>query len=284
MYAGWSMWQRRDGRRVSVQLVGLDRGSVGGPWKMREGKVEDVHLPNSVIIDALFLDTLGVTGLGDEFELYGEKATVRGICRGVRTFTASPFVFTSMKTATKYDKAYRAEDTTFVIVKCAPGRDPKPVARAIQSEVPGVEALTTDELMARSVLYWLVETGMGMIVLITATLGVVVSAVVTSQTLYNITQDHLSNYGTLLAIGFNRRQLLTCVLAQGMLLSGLGVLLGGLGFLGLSMASADTPAPLEMAPLVFAALVAVSLLSCLVGAFLSVRSIFRIDPVAVFRG
>jgi putative ABC transport system permease protein len=284
LYVGWSMWQRPDGRRVSVQLVGLDRGSVGGPWQMREGQVDDVHLPNSVIIDERFLDTLGVTGVGEEVELYGERAIVRGISRGVRTFTASPFVFTSMKTAARYDKAYRAEDTTFVIVQCTPGSDPKRVARAIQAEVPGVEALTTDELMARSVLYWLVETGIGMIVLMTATLGVVVSSVVTSQTLYNITHDHLSDYATLLAIGFNPPQLVACVLAQGAALSGLAIVLGGLALLGLSVASADTTAPLEMTALIFAALVAVSLLSCLLGSFLSVRRIFRIDPVAVFRG
>jgi putative ABC transport system permease protein len=246
--------------------------------------VEDVHLPNSVIIDELFLNTLGVKGVGDEMELYGAKATVRGISRGVRTFTASPILFTSMKTAAKYDKAYRSEDTTFVLVKCTPGSDPKQVARAIQTEVPGVEALTSGELMTRSVLYWLRETGIGMIVLMTATLGVVVSAVVTSQTLYNITQDHLSNYATLLAIGFTRRQMVTCVLAQGMALSGLAVVLGGLVFLELSVASADTAAPIEMTPLVVAILVAVSLLSCLLGSFLSVRRIFCIDPVDVFRG
>src|SRR5205085_8098551 len=51
MYVGWSVWQRPDGRRVTVVLVGLDRGSVDGPWSTQEGKVEDVHVPNSVLID-----------------------------------------------------------------------------------------------------------------------------------------------------------------------------------------------------------------------------------------
>jgi putative ABC transport system permease protein len=130
----------------------------------------------------------------------------------------------------------------------------------------------------------MVETGMGLIVLITAVLGVVVSAVVTSQTLYTITQDHLPNYATLLAVGFSRWRLLICVLAQAVVLSGLGVVLGGLAFQGLRVASAGTPAPLETTALVFAGLVAVSVASCLLGSFLSVKTIFHIDPVAVFRG
>jgi putative ABC transport system permease protein len=119
---------------------------------------------------------------------------------------------------------------------------------------------------------------------LTAALAVLVSAVVTSQTLFTITQDHLANYATLLAVGFSRRDLLGCVFAQGLVLSGLGVLLGGAAFHGLSVASARTLLPLEMTPAYFAALIGVSITSCLLGSFLSVKTILRIDPVAVFRG
>jgi putative ABC transport system permease protein len=283
VYVGWGMWQRPDGRRVSVQVVGLDRGSVGGPWNMREGKIEDVHLPHSVIVDELFLQTLGIRGVGAQVELSDEKATVRGICRDVRTFTASPFVFTAMKSAPRYDKTYKFEDTTFVLVRCQPGADPKQVARRIEAEVPCVEALTTDELMTRSIGYWMGETGMGLIVLLTAALAVLVSAVVTSQTLFTITQDHLANYATLLAVGFSRRRMLGCVFAQGLILSVLGVVLGSAAFHGLSVASARTLVPLEMTAALFAALLAISVGCCLLGSFLSVKAILRIDPVAVFR-
>jgi putative ABC transport system permease protein len=98
-----------------------------------------------------------------------------------------------------------------------------------------------------------------------------------------VTQDHLPNYATLLAVGFSRRRMLACVLWQGLCLGGLGVLLGGLAFQGLSAASARTLAPLEMTPAAFAALVGVSILCCLLGSFLSVKAVLRIDPVAVFR-
>jgi putative ABC transport system permease protein len=284
MYVGWSMWQRPDGRRLSVQVVGLDRSTVGGPWAMVEGRVEDVLRPDSVIIDELFLDTLGVQRVGEEVEMYGKKAVVRGISREVRTFTATPFVFTSLNTAAHYDKAFNDEDTTFVLVRCVPGTNPNEVARHIAEEVPGVEALTTDELMRRSLSYWMAETGIGLIMITTASLGIVVSSVVTSLTLYTITQDHLANYATLLAVGFSRAQLLGGILTQGLILNGLGVLLGSLAFCGLSLVSARTPAPLEMMPLVFGALVAVSAGSCVLGALLSVKVVLRLDPVSVFRG
>ncbi len=284
LYVGWSMWQRPDGKRLNVQVIGLDQYSIGGPWSMREGKVDCVHLSDSVIVDELFLDTLGVKQLGEEFELQThKKATVRGISREVRTFTASPYIFTSMRTATKYDASYKIEDTTYVLVKCLPGVDPTQVARAIQAEVPGVEVLTTRELMTRSVVFWLIGTGMGLIVIMTAVLGVVVSAVVSTQTLYNITQDHLGNYATLLAVGFSRRQILTCVMLQGLGLSAAGVLLGSSGFCVLSILSGRTAAPVEMTPTLFAGLISIAVCCSLLGSFLSVKSILHLDPSIVFR-
>jgi putative ABC transport system permease protein len=47
----WNIWQRPDGRRVNVELVGLDDGCVGGPWAMRQGDVDVVHRPDTVIVD-----------------------------------------------------------------------------------------------------------------------------------------------------------------------------------------------------------------------------------------
>jgi len=283
MFVGWSMWQRHDGRRVSVQLVGLDRSSVGGPWSMVEGRPEVVHLPDTVIIDELFLGQMGIANVGDEAELYGQKAVVRGVSREVRTFTASPFIFTSLKTAPKYDKTLRPDEITYVLVRAAPGINPKRLAQTIQQEVPSVEALTSAEFCRRSIEYWMIETGMGLTVIITAVVGVVVSGVVTSQTLFTITQDNLGNYATLLAVGFSRSKILGYILLQALVLCAGGVIPGSLGYLAASYATARTPLPLEMTPQVFAGLIAVTAGCCLLGSFLSIRSVFYIDPVAVFR-
>lgn len=283
MYVGWSMWQRHDGRRISIQLIGLDRGSVGGPWAMVEGKRDVVHLPDTVILDELFLEQMGIKKVGDEGEMFGQKAVVRGVCRDVRTFTASPFVFTSLKSAPHYDKGFRPDETTYVLVRAAPGIDLTLLAKAIQQEVPSVEALTSAEFSQRSVEYWIIETGIGLTVIITAILGVVVSSVVTSQTLFTITQDNMGNYATLLAVGFSRSKILGYILIQGLVLCTGGVILGSIGYLAASHATARTPLPLEMTPLVFAGLVAVTAGCCLLGSFLSIRSVFYIDPVAVFR-
>lgn len=126
-------------------------------------------------------------------------------------------------------------------------------------------------------------TGIGVTVVLTAALGALVSAMVGSQTLFGITNDHLANYATLLAVGFSRWQLIACVLVQGLVLTGAGALLGSAAFFVASRASERTPLPLEMTWQVYVAVLGVSTLANLAGAMLSVKAVLRVDPVAVFR-
>jgi ABC-type antimicrobial peptide transport system permease subunit len=78
--------------------------------------------------------------------------------------------------------------------------------------------------------------------------------------------------------------MLRCVLFQGLILSAVAILLGGLAFWGLAVATARTPASVEIKPPVLAVLVATQLASCLLGSFLAVRTILHLDPVTVLRG
>jgi putative ABC transport system permease protein len=81
MVMTWNIWERHDGKRVNVELVGLDDSCAGGPWLMKEGAVDVVHRPDAVIVDDLYLGALGVRGPGDEVELFGRRAVVGGVSR-----------------------------------------------------------------------------------------------------------------------------------------------------------------------------------------------------------
>jgi putative ABC transport system permease protein len=283
MTMSWNIWQRPDGQRVNVELVGLDTSGVGGPWDMRQGTVDVVHLPHSVIVDHLYLRGLGIEGMGEEVEMLGRRAVVRGLSQGVRTFTASPFVFTSIESAIKYDKRYREDEITYVLVRCADGYTAEQVRDAIAQNIPHIEALTAQQFARRTMQYWMLETGVGIPVVITALLGFLVGAIIMSQTLYGITQDHLSNYATLLALGFYRCKLVVMIVLQSFVTGLSGIAIGTAGFVCAACASATTPIPLEMIDLVYAALIGIFLVCCLAASFISVRSLFRLDPVTVFK-
>jgi putative ABC transport system permease protein len=251
---------------------------------MHEGVPDSVHMPDSVIVDELFLDALGVRRIGDEAELYGRRAVVRGISSGVRTLTASPFVFTSIDTARKFDRRYGPDEITYVLVRCSPGSSPQAVRDELRVAIPHAEVLTSREFAARTMQYWMLETGLGITVVLTAILGLTVSVVITSQTLFTITNEHLRNYSTLAAVGFSKLQLLACICVQALTLTTGGVVIGSFFFGVAAHLSSRTPLPLETLPEVYAALVAVSMGSSLAGAVLSLRSVIRLDPATVFRG
>lgn len=282
MIMTWVFWKRPDGRNMSIELVGLDDGLRGGPWRMRRGTPAEALAPESIIVDELYCNALGVSNVGDEIEILGSRAVVRGLCQGVRTFTAAPFVFTSLASAVKYDPYYKEDQITYVLVRCAEGVSPAKVRDAIQSQVSAVEVLTTREFAVRTILYWMFETGVGITVVTTAILGLLVGTVITSQTLYAITQDHLEAYATLLAIGFGFEKLIAVVLWQATVLAAVGIAGGTLLFAITSLATAATPIPIETTPLVFAGVVVVNTLCCIAASLMSMRTVLRIDPVRVF--
>ena len=129
----------------------------------------------------------------------------------------------------------------------------------------------------------MLETGIGITVVVTAILGLLVGAFILSQTLFTITQENIAHFATLMALGFSRSRLTAIVLTQSGILGAGGIILGSQLFFLASKTSATTPIPLETTPLIFTGLVATSLASCLLASFAAIRSIFRIDPISVFR-
>jgi putative ABC transport system permease protein len=284
MFMGWNYWQRPDGGRVNIELIGLDEACAGGPWKMQRGRVSVVQLPDTVIVDELFLGQLGVREIGDEIEILGRRARIGGISEGIRTMTAAPFVFTSLETAKKYDRRSSFDDVTYVLVRCKPNQDPARVCELIMKDIRGVEALTTWNFAVRTMRYWMLETGIGITVVLTAILGLAVGAVIISQTLYATTNEHIGDYAVLLAIGFPRRRLLALVGMQAAILGTIGTILGIAMLFAAMRASARTPIPIESTPGILAAQALLSVLICLLASSLAMRTVLRVDPVTVFRG
>src|SRR4029077_15807969 len=131
------------------------------------------------------------------------------------------------------------------------------VRDSIARVVPSVEVLTTREFVARTLSYWLFDTGLGLTLIATAILGLVVGTVIISQALYAITNDHLPNYATLLAVGFGKWQLIAIVTVQALTLGISGITIGSIVFGRMSVLSQATPIPIEMTAIVFVGIVVI---------------------------
>ena len=282
LFMSWTIWNRDDGRKVNVELVGLDKELVGGPVQMLEGSLSSVLDDRKVVVDSKYLELLGVTGLGQRFEMLGRRAEVTGICEGVRTFTASPFIFTSIDDAIQYDKRYRHDEITYVLVKCDEGIAINEVAQRLRENLPSVEVLTSSEFQWRTGQYWMIGTGIGFTVVMTAVLGLIIGALVISQTLFSLLQDHRPHYATMLALGFEVKLLGKIVFCQAFFLWLIGVVLGGVAFMAISYVAEFSPVPLRMPPTILLLLLCSQIASALFAGWWVLRKLRNIDPVTVF--
>jgi putative ABC transport system permease protein len=282
--AHWTQWKRHDGGQESVQIVGINVDDpLERPWNLVAGSVEDLKSPDAVILDDLYKQKLGVTRIGEVFEIGGYRARVVGFTHGIRSFTTSPYVFTSFKNAQDYT-ATREDQTLFILVKVAPGADVQQVRRDVLDHVKDVDVFTTAQFSRMTTFYWMFTTGAGVAVLIAAVLGLVVGFVVVAQTIYATTMDHIREYGTLKAMGAPNSYVYKVIMKQAAISAVIGYVLG----MGVSVfvvhGSEKGGAAILMPPSMAAGMFFVTLLMCVGAALVSINKVTRIDPAMVFKG
>jgi putative ABC transport system permease protein len=277
-------WKKATGGDEGVLINGFNlNDEMGAPWNLVAGSIEDLRQPNSVIIDELYQDKLGVKQLGDTAEIRGYRAKVVGFTRGIRTFTTSPAVFTSFKNAQDYF-GLREDQTLYLMVKLAPGANAETVKQNILAQVNEVDVFTTSEFARKQAFYWMFGTGAGITVLIAAALGLIVGVVVVAQTIYAATVDHIREYGTLKAMGATNGYIYRVIIKQAVMSGLIGYGFGiGIALTASHLSQQGTTAIILPWQLV-AALFVLTLLMCIGASVVSINKVTHIDPALVFKG
>ena len=279
----WVQWQRPDGRRESVQVVGLNiDGGMGGPWNLVQGSLEDLRKPDAIIVDEIYKSKLGVERVGQVIEMNGNRARIVGFTNGIRAFTTSPYIFTTFKRAQDYGRL--AEDQTiYVLVKVAPGASVEQVRHDILGRVKDVDVFTTREFSRMTRYYWMFTTGAGVAVLLAAALGLFVGFVVVAQTIYATTMDHIREFGTLKAMGAPNSYVYKVIIQQAAISAVIGYVFGMVvsAFVvhGSKHGGASILMPWPMAVGMFF----VTMAMCIGAALVSINKVTRLDPAMVFK-
>jgi putative ABC transport system permease protein len=280
----FSQWKRADGAQESCLVVGFDLdGRMGAPWSVVEGDVRSLELPDTVIIDRFYADKLGVNKVGQSVEIRNVRARVVGFTEGIRTFTTSPLVFTSIKNAQRYTGLAR-DETTFLLLKTAPGANVERLRADLARRLGDVDVVTTQAFSSMTTRYWMFGTGAGISVIMAAVLGLLVGVVVVAQTIYAATVDHIREFGTLKAMGATNGYIYRIIFKQAMVSAvigyGLGVAIASVVAFSSSQSGANIVLPLS----VRAGLFVLTLLMCLSAAAVSINKVTKIDPAMVFKG
>lgn len=277
-------WKRPNGAVEGCLLVGFNPDSVmGAPWNLVAGRVEDLRVPDTVIVDELYKEKLGVTHLNQIVEIRGYRARVVGFTRGIRSFTTSPLVFTPFKNSQNYF-GIREDETIYILVRAAKGVDLLELKERIAARVSDVDVLTTSEWSREQQFYWMFGTGAGVTVLIAAALGVLVGVVVVAQTIYAATVDHIREYGTLKAMGATNSYIYKVIIKQALISAFIGYSIGmSIALVAAHVSQQGTTAVIVPWQLQIG-LFGLTLAMCTLASFVSINKVTRLDPAMVFKG
>ncbi|MEA2561040.1 MAG: putative transport system permease protein [Acidobacteriota bacterium] len=253
------------------------------PWNVIEGDLTDLRRGNYLFLDDSAEKRFGDFQIGEYREVIGHRMKIIGRTRDALSFSTTPILFLDYRRAQEMSPDELAGNTTYVLVKLAPGANVEAVRREIEHRLRHNDVHTRAEWAAQSRRYWVESTGLGLNLAMTVFLGCLVGVVVVAQTLYTSTMEHIKEFGTVKAIGGSNWDIYKILGEQATIAAIVGFALGGIMSWFLRPAMANIGLKLIISPS-FAATVGVgTLVLCLAAAMISFRKVARIDPALVFR-
>ena len=296
MYRSWARMRLPSGEVRMCQMVGLDDATLtGGPAEMVVGALDDLHQPDSVIVEEnelagkFLMKPATPEGpkrplmVGDTLELNDHRARLVGTYKASPGFFWEPIIYTTYSRALTYLPQER-RTLTFILVGAKPGEALDRLAARIESST-GLKAYTREQFSRVTAAYIFEKTGILVNFGLAVALGFVIGVLITGQTFYNFTVDNLRHFAALKAMGASNARVVGMVVAQSLSVGavGYGIGLGFAAFVGhtfLSRSTLSFTMPWQL--MVFTAL-AIGVV-CVISAVLSVRRVMVVDPAIVFKG
>jgi putative ABC transport system permease protein len=274
-------WRKPEGGSSRVVIVGADAEDGGlQPFNLIEGNWDDIKSPEGVAVDRTYFNELGIKGIGATAQIATGRVRVRAITDGVRSFTQSPYTYTTLNRARALFG--EGDGTTFYLVQLEPGANINAVRKDLEKRLDGAEVLTKAEFRDRSLKQWLFRTGAGVALIGGALLGSLVGTVIVAQTLYSSTKDHLSEFATLRALGSSSGYIHQVILAQAGISAVIGYILGISIALTILFFSKNTALPMMMTPGLAFWLFTLTVGMCAISALSAIVKVTKIDPATVF--
>ncbi|MEB5950370.1 ABC transporter permease [Enterococcus innesii] len=253
-----------NGEKVDVTFFGIDPDQFLAP-NITDGEI--FASDDEAVADSSIEEEYGIS-IGDTIKLAGsdKKLKIVGFTDNAR-FSVAPVLYTSIGAyqEIRFEKEDDSENARINAI----------VTRGKIKEVP-------DDLVATDISKFINELpGYNAQVL---TFGfmigflIVIAAIVIGIFIYVLTMQKSEIFGVMKAQGISSRYIAFSVIAQTFLLATSGVLIGGLATIGTALVL-PAAVPFQINLLFFASISVMMILIAMLGAFFSVRTIVKIDPL-----
>ncbi|MDX2214681.1 MAG: FtsX-like permease family protein [Oculatellaceae cyanobacterium bins.114] len=314
-------WRSQNGEISPVRLIGFSPdGQLFTPGELINGNWRNLREPYTFILDESNLDSLDLQEPGEEASIGSLPARLIGLTQETQSIASSPFLFTSLESANAYvtsgltsttscrlvsgnlqcTNVYQrspsgappakpapltANDTiTYVLIQATAGQDLEVLKQRLEQTIPGTRANTKSEMSRQTREYWQQRTGLGFVLGLGATVGVIVGMVIVGQILYSSVSDHLKEFGTLKAMGASDWLLYRVIIEQALWMATLGYIPSMALCLGLGAWTFATQGIMILiTPVTAAGVLGITVVMCVGSALFAIQKVTHVDPAIVFK-
>lgn len=279
-------WRGPRGGGISVTLLGVDTRAdgLGLAKAVSPGTRALLEEPATVLVDAGDRDKLA-TAVGEAAEINGQRVRVVGTTNDMRAMGGVNIVG-SLATVRALDKSLAApENVTYYLARLH-SPDAATAVRnrfALPETRSRFEVWTASDLAARSVRYWLLESGAGVGFIFATIVALLVGILITSQTLMAAVAASTPQYATLRAIGVSFPKLRRIVVEQAGWVGAVGLAFGLTGSLFAALLARLNGIPFALGPGIMVLSGGLVLAVALLAGLLALRRLRRADPAALLR-
>ncbi|GAA6615904.1 hypothetical protein NUACC26_017020 [Scytonema sp. NUACC26] len=321
LIATGGVWRHPMGRIAPVRIIGFDPdGQLFTPAHIIQGNKNTLKEPYTVIVDTFNAESLSVRRVGDRAQVNTLPVRVVGFTQGNRSIASNPYMFTSLESATAYVSSGKTSNVscrmqtgskdiqctttyvdpeknstpapkplssldpiTYILIQAQPGQDLQALKQKLSIALPNTRAYTRAEMIRKTEVYWQKRTGIGFILGLGATVGIIVGAIVVGQILYSSVSEHLKEFGTLKAMGASDWAIYSVIVEQAIWMAVLGYMPGILLCLGVSTWTLASQGILILiTPTTAIAVFGVTIIMCTGAAVFAIQKVTRLDPATIF--
>ncbi len=322
LIVGAGLWRHPIGEIAPVKVVGFDpQGQLFIPENILQGSVSGLKAPNTVIVDITNANSLNIRHVGEIAEVNTLPVRSVGLTQGNRSIASNPYMFTSLENANAYlssgkistlscklqsgstnfqctntyvqkaptsDPAPRplasSDPITYILIRAQPGQNLQALKQQLNAALPNTRAYTRAEMRKKTQTYWQQRTGIGYLLGLGATVGVIVGAIIVGQILYSSVSDHLKEFGTLKAMGASDWIIYGVIVEQALWMAVIGYIPSTILCLGIAAWTlASQGIMILITPTTAIAVFGVTVVMCVGSAIFAIQKVTRVDPAIVFK-
>jgi len=217
-------------------------------------------------------------------ELNGQRTNVNGLFQLGLTFAADINLITSTSNFQTLFPDRDPDEIQIGVVQLQSGADVSDVQKRLNDVLePSLQVLTVEELQQREVDHWKRNTSFGLIFGLGVLVGFSVGGIVVYQILYSEVGEHISEYATMKAMGYDDRFVVAIIIQESVILASLAFLPSLIVSALLYRVLMQATGLLVVMSFSRAALVfTMTLLLCSGSGWLATAKLRRLDPADVF--